>query len=1285
MACLLCVVAVATAAQMSATSRTPPASPDPSTPPVRVGSVFVDNRLADHGMARVSKPGSVPIGPHSVDATANRAGASTRGRTLFVDPDRGGDVRWTLACDDIVACRGAVQTMADVALVNPTSGLRVALRVHHRNERGGGDGNVGHETGVVGTHGHHGAWRCAITPGHIASNTAYIVEIKARWMVPVAVAPGAGDSNGTTHAMATGVATARVAFRTALRSADWPALGAAGIGGGTALRARFTLPANRHVKTATTFVSGVGCVDITVNGVRPDNASFLNPGWANLPTVRMLYSAYDVTSLVHAGGDNAIGLRLGMCKYGYQGAFCEGAGGATARCRGAIVVMTVSLDDGTVVNITTTPPAHASTNASALAPVRWEATSTENEVVYDHLYNGEIRDGRVGDPDWDTPRASPVGTGWAPAEPFHNADQLGTTLTLRTMPPMAATAETAPVSVTRITPHSPQSPVCNAGPTHNVLAAMVPAGGSANLTCAEPSATIKGITYAAFGTGAGFDIPRGRFIGGTVGNACADTRFPTGCIFYENFVNKSRHFVTECVTQPCGANACGNFTAIGAGITSLVLGANFSCDMVSPSCALATCDACCNVTRATAAVAAQCVGRHTCTLTADPAAFGDACGGGGGGASSTRALVVVASGCTPVTPAPPPAYVFDFGMNQAGFATLRVKGPRGARVVLKYAEVLNPDGTVKMDWCGGAEGAACVCTGINCANQTDAYTLRGDQNGEVFTPLFTYHGFRYVQVEGWPSPEPPTASALTALFVHTAMTPTGAIRLNSSVLQGIQHAYVYTQLSNVHSHPTDCPTREKRGWTGDSQLTSGGATLNFDTATMYGNWLVAMHDHQTVDCSKAGHTPVFPQANVDVCCDPPNNGFGCDYTGVTGGRFANTSGALADVVPFTHVGGWPGDPNWMLAGVVVPWEVAVKTGNVAFAEAHYGTAKALVDFQTRYINPAVGLITWGYYGDWLSLEPIPHAQVTGWGHILGVSHLVDLANLTGRANDAAMYGALLTELKMRYHKAYFDATKGYYAGGSQTAQVLPLLLDIPPDGATTASTVAQLVRSLAARANTTSSGIVGTAYLLQVLHAHAPELAFAIASSTTAPSWGHMVNVGPGTIWESWTDSTNSHNHPALGATVSKYLYQIAGFDGIDDASVWRTGIIRLRPPPRVAHRVGSANATLRTVHGPVGVHWVAGDAGTMDITTHVPIGLSADVHVGETLGPRCEVTSGDGTVRLWPPARDGDAVQRCGPESPSCLRVFSDTSHRDGIATVVVRVPSGTHTFRQSCRPPLD
>lgn len=154
------------------------------------------------------------------------------------------------------------------------------------------------------------------------------------------------------------------------------------------LRGQFHIPSQPApaVRSASAFISGVGCAELTVNGIKPDNSSFLNPGWAVLPTVRNVYRAYDVATML-VPGNNMLGIRLGMCKYGYQGAFCEGAGGATSQCRGAIVHVHVQFVDNTTVNVST----------SATSGM-WEATVSANQIVYDHLYNGEIRDDRLGDP-----------------------------------------------------------------------------------------------------------------------------------------------------------------------------------------------------------------------------------------------------------------------------------------------------------------------------------------------------------------------------------------------------------------------------------------------------------------------------------------------------------------------------------------------------------------------------------------------------------------------------------------------------------------------------------------------------------------------------------------------------------------------------------------------------------------------------------------------------------------------------------------------------------------------
>ena len=498
-------------------------------------------------------------------------------------------------------------------------------------------------------------------------------------------------------------------------------------------------------------------------------------------------------------------------------------------------------------------------------------------------------------------------------------------------------------------------------------------------------------------------------------------------------------------------------------------------------------------------------------------------------------------------------FVFDFGNNMAGFTRMRSATglPPGTIATLKYGEVLNKDGSVSQPWGHGP--------GINQANQTDRYTFRGEP-GETFTPSFTYHGFRYVQVEGLPGDIVPTASFLTALFVRTAIPRSGHVEFGGArgaaqhpagstyryqILNEIQRAIVQTQASNVHSHPTDCPQREKRGWTGDGQVTAGQCALNFDSGAMYATWLQSMVDSAAVGCALAPKTPAFPQPAVFECCDPSHPAFGCDYTGLPPGGlhggFSEAQGSVADVVPYMHVGGWPGDPSWGIAGATIPWEVMTQTGDASVAADFYELARGVVEFHSRQGDPAHGgLVRFGYYGDWLSLQPVAKPQVTGWSHLLGMARLADMAKVLGKAADAAHYSARLANLTEAY-RATYQASDGTF-GASQTANLLALYLNLTEGASGVKAATAALVTDLGKHSNRTQSGLVGASYLLQALtQAGQHSLALAIASAVDEPSWGWMVRQGPGTIWETWDDTSNSHNHPMFTASIGKYLYALGG------------------------------------------------------------------------------------------------------------------------------------------------
>lgn len=220
--------------------------------------------------------------------------------------------------------------------------------------------------------------------------------------------------------------------------------------------------------------------------------------------------------------------------------------------------------------------------------------------------------------------------------------------------------------------------------------------------------------------------------------------------------------------------------------------------------------------------------------------------------------------------------------------------------------------------------------------------------------------------------------------------------------------------------------------------------------------------------------------------------FGCDYTSIPNGTFSNPGGSVADVVPFMHVGGWPGDPSWGSISSVLPYTVW-KGGDDGLVADYYNGAKRNVDFFIREAG-ADGLIEFGYYGDWLQLEKTDKPQVTSTAQIMSTSHLVEMAVHLGKTADAAAYNASLAKMKLAYHAKYWNVEEQSYHGvtpcrkpscpagntGSQTANLMPLILDIPPPKER-AMAAAALVASVQAKRNATSSGLVGASFILQAL------------------------------------------------------------------------------------------------------------------------------------------------------------------------------------------------------------
>jgi len=337
----------------------------------------------------------------------------------------------------------------------------------------------------------------------------------------------------------------------------------------------------------------------------------------------------------------------------------------------------------------------------------------------------------------------------------------------------------------------------------------------------------------------------------------------------------------------------------------------------------------------------------------------------------------------------------------------------------------------------------------------------------------------------------------------------------------------------------------------------------------------------------------------------------------------NATGATTDVTPHGGwPGGFPGDPNWGIAVVTVPWEVYKRSGRTSIVKKLYAAARMFVDFLDRngaYISTAP-LYTLGVYGDWLCCDVnpkcgdesgppsscnnhCPHPPAFGFAHILATSRLVDLANISGHIEDVKYYSSRLPILKAAYHKTFFHPDLGWYADAAlvgrqsspkiQSHQVFPLYLGVVPKEHET-SVVNALLASIRNASNHINCGIVGSRFILEVLarYGHA-DIALALSTQQTCPSWGYMVeNVPgdpashdiPGTIWEAWPDAHGtgvSKNHPALTGGIGTWLFQLAGL-----AEESNMNSLVFRPMQKVLHTLGSAEFSVQTPQGKVGFSW---------------------------------------------------------------------------------------------------
>ncbi len=533
----------------------------------------------------------------------------------------------------------------------------------------------------------------------------------------------------------------------------------------------------------------------------------------------------------------------------------------------------------------------------------------------------------------------------------------------------------------------------------------------------------------------------------------------------------------------------------------------------------------------------------------------------------------------------PDEYVFDFGQNLAGWAELKVQGPRGQKVELKFAENIYPDGSIDV-------------TTTRNAQAQDEYILKG-QGEERYEPHFTYHGFRYVRMRGYPGV--PGSDALKACLVCSDVTSRGQFSCGNEILNRIHQAVLWTELSNLHSIPTDCPQRDERlGWLNDMTVRAEEAVYNFDMSAFYEKW---------TDDILEGQGPV--------------------------------TGALPDVAPFFRLGRRPADPV-SSSLLVVPWLVYLHTGDKGILEKCYDGMKRWEAYLEKVSDQDI--VKFSYFGDWAGPVTVsdPESGASGsysavtppdfistWAYYLNCVLLKNIARILGREKDFVTYLEMSRRILERFNKRFFREKENQYATGSQAANVCGLLLNMTPQDKSD-EVLANLVSNIKEEYNThLTTGNQCTKYVMDVLTLHDQvDLAFELASQTSYPSWGYMLEHGGTTIWERWEMASTglvtqccSQSHP-MNASIDAWFYKyLAGIQPDPSAPGFENVLIR----PNVPKNLTSAFGALETVRGLVSSEW-SQNSSQFAMNVEIPFNATGDVTL-QTSG-FCSITCDD-TV-LW-------------------------------------------------------
>lgn len=519
-----------------------------------------------------------------------------------------------------------------------------------------------------------------------------------------------------------------------------------------------------------------------------------------------------------------------------------------------------------------------------------------------------------------------------------------------------------------------------------------------------------------------------------------------------------------------------------------------------------------------------------------------------------------------MTEARPGEFIFDMGQNFAGVTRLKVRGPKGTTVKIRYGEDLYSDGSLnvmtsvagqqKRVWDANWQTPGQPPT----AWQEDVYTLKGEGE-EVWSPRFTFHGFRYIEITGWPGR--PSLSDVKGVRLSTDVQKSGYFECSNPMLNRLNKVLGYTFQSNLFSVQSDCPAREKFGYGGDIVGTARTFCWYYDMENFYRKTL---HDFANDQRPEGGMPETAP------------------FNGIADSGLGDNSGPI----------------GWQLAFAFMQKQLYNYYGDLQTIKAFYPTLRKQVEFLR---SKAEDNLIDNCINDHESLEErVPALFATGhyYHHVV---LLAEFAALTGQSKDAHVYSRLATQIKDTFIKEFLKPGTGEVANATQAAQAFALFYNLIPEGDKKA-VFTVFLQAIAERNGHVAAWIFGVPAILEVLRQNnRNDIAYEMVTKKEFPGWGHMLESGATTLWETWRYSDNvfSQNHPMFGS-VGEWFYQALA--GINPAAA---GFSKIQIKPQPAGDLTWVNCTYQSVNGPIVSNWKKKD-NTFELLVTIPANTTAQI-----------------------------------------------------------------------------